>query len=178
MKGFHIENVDSGVIGEVVITGAAAGSANAYLEYSAPLYQSFFDGSANGRAVVEPLSPSFVGCVRMSIELNHGELGVFLIRRAEDWQEYGMIATQRHDGRTSLLQFSDAIFYFAKRLEIIERVDSNIANVDGAQALVNTDLHLLTVVTTADRTLPDRVRTEPRPGTIGDHSIERNTQHR
>ena len=114
----------------------------------------------------------------MSIELNHGELRVFLIRRAEDWQEYGMIAAKGDDGRTSFLQFSDAIFYFAKRLDIVERIDSDIANVDGAQALVNTDLHLLTVVTTADRTLPYRVRTEPRPGTIGDHSIEGNAQHR
>jgi len=38
MKGFHIENVDPGVIGEVVITGAAAGAANAYLKYLAARY--------------------------------------------------------------------------------------------------------------------------------------------
>ena len=35
MKGFHIENVDAGVIGEVVIPRTAAGAANSYLEYLA-----------------------------------------------------------------------------------------------------------------------------------------------
>lgn len=92
MKRPHIEHVDSRLPGKVVSGRAPNRSAYAYLEDMAPLDQSLFDRPSNGGAVVVLLSPSFVGCVRMRVELDEGEPGMFSARRAEDGQEDGMIA--------------------------------------------------------------------------------------
>src|ERR1700687_2832643 len=178
MKPRHIQNMDSRLKGIVVRVGAADGSADADLKNMITLHQSLFDRPANRRAVVEPLSPSLVGSIGVSIELDDCEPRVFSIRRAQDGQQDGMITTQRHDRRASLLKFANPRFDFVKCLSVIKRVDSDVTNVGGAQTLVNAHLHLLTVITTADRALPDGVRTKSGPRTVSHHTIERNAQHR
>ena len=84
MKRPHVERMDARLFGIVVVTRAPDGSAYAYLEDVVPLDQSLFDCPANRCAVVELLSPSPLGCVGMSVELDDSELGVLPARGAED----------------------------------------------------------------------------------------------
>ena len=87
----------------------------------------------------------------MRIELNQRQPGMGPTRRAKDWQEYRVIASQRHDRGASTLPFADALLDVAKRLGEVEWVDRDIAGVDGPQSIVHPHFQLLTVVTTEDR---------------------------
>src|SRR5690242_5014493 len=103
MKPRHIQNMDPCLMSIVIVAGAPDGAADADLENMVPLNQSLFDRPPDWCAVVESLSPSLVGSIGVSIELDDGELGILSIRRAKDGQQDRMITTQRHDRGASFL---------------------------------------------------------------------------